>query len=189
MGNKKLNVKVLVVAMSLATAWAIRGQFGHEQGAAWAGAIGGLALVVVGKRKDWHAKMVLIALASALGWGAGGMISYGVVVGYGKADNFINAFWRIGLDVFDFFKYLFIKINWIHVSLFGEIGGGFEFVPQSVCLCFFAGSVTQLFDIAAIQISLNQEFLQLLINDHFDQFIWVGNQSFFQFIGIEFFEF
>lgn len=42
---KKFTVKILVVALSLATAWAIRGQFGHEQGAAWAGAIGGLALV------------------------------------------------------------------------------------------------------------------------------------------------
>jgi len=111
MGNKKFNIGVLIVAMSLATAWAIRGQFGHEQGAAWAGAIGGLALVVVSQRKDWYSKMVLISLASSIGWGAGGMISYGVVVGYGKADNFINAFYGLSM--------LFVI-----GALFGLLGGG-----------------------------------------------------------------
>lgn len=108
---KKFYIKILTVAMSLATAWAIRGLFGHEQGAAWAGAIGGLALVVVSKRKDWYAKMVLIALASAIGWGAGGMISYGAVVGYGKADNFINVFYGLSM--------LFVI-----GALFGLLGGG-----------------------------------------------------------------
>ena len=102
---------ILIVAMSLATAWAIRGQFGHEQGAAWAGAVGGLALVLVSKRKDWYDKMVLVALASAVGWGAGGMISYGMVVGYGRADNFINVFYGLGM--------LFVI-----GALFGLLGGG-----------------------------------------------------------------
>lgn len=111
MGIKNRNIRVLAVALSLATAWAIRGQFGHEQGAAWAGAIGGLALVVVSKRKDWYAKMVLIALASAIGWGAGGMISYGAVVGYGKADDFINVFYGLGM---------LFAIG----ALFGLLGGG-----------------------------------------------------------------
>ncbi len=108
---KKFAVKIAVVALSLATAWAIRGQFGHEQGAAWAGAIGALAIVVVSKRKDWYFKMVPIALASAMGWGAGGMISYGQVVGYGKADNFINVFYGLGM--------LFVI-----GALFGLLGGG-----------------------------------------------------------------
>ena len=104
-------ISMLIVAMSLATAWAIRGQFGHEQGAAWAGAIGGLAIVMVSNRKDWYNKMVLVALASAIGWGAGGMISYGVVVGYGHADNFINAFYGLSM--------LFVI-----GALFGLLGGG-----------------------------------------------------------------
>lgn len=104
-------VPILIVAMALATAWAIRGQFGHEQGAAWAGAIGGLALVMVSQRSDWYNKMILIALASAVGWGAGGMISYGMVVGYGQADNFINSFYGLGM--------LFVI-----GGLFGLLGGG-----------------------------------------------------------------
>lgn len=111
MRNKSLGLAILIVAMSLATAWAIRGQFGHEQGAAWAGAIGGLALVVVSKRKDWYNKMALIALAAATGWGAGGMISYGQVVGYGRAANFLNAFYGLGM--------LFVI-----GALFGVLGGG-----------------------------------------------------------------
>ena len=111
MKNKGQWLSILIVAMSLATAWAIRGQFGHEQGAAWAGAIGGLALILVSNRKDWYNKMVLVALASAIGWGAGGMISYGVVVGYGRADNFINAFYGLSM--------LFVI-----GALFGLLGGG-----------------------------------------------------------------
>jgi len=111
MKNKEQWISMLIVAMSLATAWAIRGQFGHEQGAAWAGALGGLALVMVSNRKDWYNKMVLVALASAIGWGAGGMISYGTVVGYGRADNFINAFYGLSM--------LFVI-----GALFGLLGGG-----------------------------------------------------------------
>ena len=111
MKTTNMGRKLLIVAMSLATAWAIRGQFGHEQGAAWAGAIGGLALVLVSGRKDWYNKMMLIALASAVGWGAGGMISYGKVVGYGFADNFINAYYGLAM--------LFVI-----GGLFGLLGGG-----------------------------------------------------------------
>jgi hypothetical protein len=111
MKTNKIRIQVLIVAMALATAWAIRGQFGHEQGAAWAGAIGGLALVLVSGRKDWYNKMMLVALASAVGWGAGGMISYGMVVGYGFADNFVNAYYGLGM--------LFVI-----GGLFGLLGGG-----------------------------------------------------------------
>lgn len=111
MKSTNMGKKLLIVAMALATAWAIRGQFGHEQGAAWAGAIGGLALVLVSGRKDWYNKMMLVALASAVGWGAGGMISYGKVVGYGFADNFINAYYGLAM--------LFVI-----GGLFGLLGGG-----------------------------------------------------------------
>ena len=81
----------MIVAMALGTAWAVRGKFGHEQGAAWAGGIGSLALILVARRKDWYDKVFKVALAAAFGWGLGGMISYGVVVGYGRASDFVNA--------------------------------------------------------------------------------------------------
>lgn len=111
MSNKKQWINILAVAMTLATAWAIRGQFGHEQGAAWAGGIGALALVLFSGRKDWYKKMYTIALASAAGWGAGGMISYGVVVGYGNGSGFGNVYYG--------FLMLFVI-----GGLFGLLGGG-----------------------------------------------------------------
>lgn len=49
---KKQWIGILIVGMTYGTAWAVRGQFGHEQGAAWAGGIGALALVLVSKRNS-----------------------------------------------------------------------------------------------------------------------------------------
>jgi len=101
-----------MVAMALGTAWAVRGKFGHEQGAAWAGAIGGLAVILVAKRSDWNNKVFKIALASAFGWGIGGMISYGLVVGYGRGSDFVNVYYG--------FLMLFVI-----GALYGFLGGGF----------------------------------------------------------------
>jgi hypothetical protein len=47
MKSKNLIFSLLLVAMSLGTAWAIRGQFGHEHGAAWAGALGSRSVLFV----------------------------------------------------------------------------------------------------------------------------------------------
>ncbi len=109
--NQRSWLAMIVVGMSLATAWAIRGQFGHEQGAAWAGGIGGLAVVLLAKRADWYAKALQLSLASAIGWGVGGIISYGMVVGYGHSSSFLNAYYGLGM--------LFVI-----GALFGLIGGG-----------------------------------------------------------------
>ena len=108
---KKQWIGILIVGMTLGTSWAVRGQFGHEQGAAWAGAIGALALVVVSKRQDWYTKMFTITLSSAVGWGAGGMISYGIVVGYGRSISYPNALYGLIM--------LFLI-----GGLFGLLGGG-----------------------------------------------------------------
>lgn len=58
---------ILVVGMSLGTAWAVRGQFGHEQGAAWAGGIGALALILASGRTDWYQKFLPTVLCAQLG--------------------------------------------------------------------------------------------------------------------------
>ncbi|NQU54747.1 MAG: hypothetical protein HQ522_19670 [Bacteroidetes bacterium] len=112
MKKNKQWIGILTVGLALATGHAIRGQFGHEQGAAWAGAMGGLALVLVANRKDWYQKALLIALALAVGWGAGGMISYGQIAGsYSQSDNFPNVFYGLSM--------LFII-----GGLYGLLGGG-----------------------------------------------------------------
>ncbi len=77
--NKQYITALLLAGMSLGTAWAIRGQFGHEQGAAWAGSVGALAVILIAKRADWYNKALKAALAAGLGWGIGGIMSYGKV--------------------------------------------------------------------------------------------------------------
>lgn len=103
---------MLIVGLSFGTAWAIRGQFGHEQGAAWAGAIGGLALVLVSNRPDWYRNMLMITFSSAIGWGSGAIISYGAIAGqYAQSDNFTNTYY--GLMMLFFIG-----------ALYGLVGGG-----------------------------------------------------------------
>jgi hypothetical protein len=109
--NNHIITACLLAALTFGTAWAVRGKFGHEQGAAWAGAIGAMGVVLVAKRTDWYSRLFQISLASAFGWGLGGMISYGMVVGYARADDFTNIFYGLTM--------LFLI-----GSLYGFIGGG-----------------------------------------------------------------
>ncbi|GAB4010097.1 hypothetical protein GCM10028808_20220 [Spirosoma migulaei] len=111
MKNKSLFFAMLMVGLSLGTAWAIRGQFGHEYGAAWAGAIGSLSVLLVAKRADWYARVFTATLAGAIGWGLGGLASYGIVVGYGRDTEFINVFYGLTM--------LFVI-----GGLYGFLGGG-----------------------------------------------------------------
>ena len=111
MKNRNLWLSMLLVGMSLGTAWAIRGQFGHEQGAAWAGSIGCLSILLVAKRGDWFAKAFSATLAGAVGWGIGGMMSYGLVVGYGRGSDFGNVYYGL-------------LMLFVIGGLYGFIGGG-----------------------------------------------------------------
>jgi hypothetical protein len=111
MFDKKIIWSMLLVGMTLGTAWAIRGQFGHEQGAAWAGAIGSLCVLILARRKDWMAKGLIATFAGAAGWGLGGMMSYGILVGHGKSDDFYTAYYS--------FSTLFMV-----GGLYGFMGGG-----------------------------------------------------------------
>jgi hypothetical protein len=102
---------VIITGMSLGTAWAIRGQFGHEQGAAWAGAIGALTVILLAKKPEWFSKSFKAALAAAVGWGTGGMMSYGLIVGYGRGTDFLNVYYGLLM--------LFVV-----GGLYGFMGGG-----------------------------------------------------------------
>jgi hypothetical protein len=109
--DKKTILSIVIVGMSLATAWAIRGQFGHEQGAAWAGGIGCLSVIMLAKKEDWYNKAIKAAFAGAVGWGFGGMMSYGILVGYGRGTEFFNVYYGL----FSLF---------IVGGLYGLVGGG-----------------------------------------------------------------
>jgi hypothetical protein len=104
--------KTLVVALALGLGWAVRGHFGHEWGASWAGGIAGFAVIVVAGRRDWYRRLPVLAALSALGWAVGGMMSYGILVGLGRAGDFVNvAYGLLMLAVVG--------------GLYGFIGGGF----------------------------------------------------------------
>ena len=111
MKTKQLILSIILVGIAYGTAWAIRGQFGHEPGAAMAGIIGGAALLLVAKRKEWYNKMLPVIAMSAIGWGTTGMISYGMVVGYCRAEDLLNS------------TYGFLSL-FVIGGLFGLIGGG-----------------------------------------------------------------
>ena len=102
---------MLPSALALGTAWAARGQIGHEYGAAWAAAIGIFTIIALSGREDWIARSPVIVASGAIAWGAGGMISYGKVVGYGHAPDFLNT------------SYGLVMLMVIG-SLYGFMGGG-----------------------------------------------------------------
>jgi len=107
--TRKANL--LFVATVLGLGWAMRGHFGHEWGASWAGAMGALAVLLVSKRKDWALRAPSLAAMAAIGWGAGGMMSYGIVIGYCRSISFVNSL----------YGYVMLAVIG---ALYGFIGGG-----------------------------------------------------------------
>ena len=67
----------LIVAITVMLAWGIRGQHGHERGAAFVGAAAGLALAAVTGLERW----VWAAFWGSLGFAVGGALGYGWLVG------------------------------------------------------------------------------------------------------------
>lgn len=113
MTNTRSNLysAMLLTAMALGTGWAIRGSFGHEQGAAWGGAIGALAVILIAKREDWYNRFLTATFAAAAGYGVTGIISYGMVVGYGAGVDFGNVYYGL-------------LMLFVIGALFGWLGGG-----------------------------------------------------------------
>ena len=73
---------LLLTSLSLSIGWGIRGQFGHEYGAAMAGALACLAVAVLSGREDWHRRAAYFAVFGAIGFAFGGSMSYMKVVAY-----------------------------------------------------------------------------------------------------------
>jgi hypothetical protein len=94
---------VVLAGISLSVGWGIRGNFGHEYGAAIPGALAAMAVVLVSGRPEWWARAHYFAMFGALGWSFGGSMSYMQVVGfthsghppsvlYGYANLFVIGF-------------------------------------------------------------------------------------------------
>lgn len=106
------NYILLFTGLALGLGWAIRGHFGHEWGASWAGAMGTLALILVVNRKDWLAHAPTLAALGAIGWAIGGMMSYGIVIGYCRGTDY----WNVA------YGYSMLAVIG---GLYGFMGGGF----------------------------------------------------------------
>ncbi len=78
------------VALCVGLGWGIRGDFGHLVGAMFPGAALALALAYVSGQRSLFLWMPILAAVSAIGIGAGGATSYGILHGYAQADTFIN---------------------------------------------------------------------------------------------------
>lgn len=102
---------MLITGLTLGLGWAIRGHFGHWWGASWAGGMGALALLLAVGRKDWIMRAPVLALLAAIGWGIGGIMSYGILVGYCRSIEVFNSAYGYAM--------LFIV-----GGLYGFIGGG-----------------------------------------------------------------
>src|SRR5271156_3558696 len=101
----------LFVALAVGLAWGIRGDFGHLVGAMYPGAILALALAYVSGQRSLFLWMPVIAAASALAIGSGGMMSYGILHGYAQSDTLLN------------YGYGFVTL-FLQGSAWGTFGGG-----------------------------------------------------------------
>ena len=78
---------LLFCALSMSLGWRVRGQFGHELGAAIAGALGAMSLVLASGREDWHRRIHFFALFGGMGWSFGGSMSYMKVVAFTHSSD------------------------------------------------------------------------------------------------------
>lgn len=106
----------LLIASALSIGWGIRGNFGHEWGAAMPGALSALVVVVASGRKDWYRKVAYFGAFGAVGWAFGGAISYMQVIGFTHSGDSLSQWYG--------FVCLFV-IGF----LWGGMGGGFSSLP------------------------------------------------------------
>ncbi|MEJ0101444.1 MAG: hypothetical protein WDO19_02315 [Bacteroidota bacterium] len=78
---------IFLVGLSLSIGWGIRGNFGHEFGAAFPGALAAIAVALLSGREDWRNKVAYFAFFGAIGWGFGASISYMQVIAYTQSGQ------------------------------------------------------------------------------------------------------
>lgn len=81
----------LLTGLSVSICWGVRGQFGHEYGAALAGAIGGMTIALLSGREDWRARIHYFAFLGAVGFGFGGAMSYMKTIAYTHSSDSLTS--------------------------------------------------------------------------------------------------
>jgi hypothetical protein len=82
---------LLLAGLSVSIGWGVRGQFGHEYGAALAGALGGMVVALLAGRPDWRRRISYFAALGAIGWAFGGGMSYMKTVAYSHSSDSATA--------------------------------------------------------------------------------------------------
>ncbi|MAF12543.1 hypothetical protein CMK11_19015 [Candidatus Poribacteria bacterium] len=91
---------VALTVMALSLGWGIRGNFGHESGAAMPGALAAMAVAIMSGRPDWWERAHLFAMFGALGWSLGGSMSYMQVIAFthsGHTPSILYGFANLGV--------------------------------------------------------------------------------------------
>jgi len=83
-------LRALFVALAVGLAWGIRGDFGGQLGAMSPGACLGLGFAYVMGQRSAFKWMPIFGAVSAIAISTGGMMSYGLLHGYAKADTLPN---------------------------------------------------------------------------------------------------
>ena len=81
---------VLLVGLSLSIGWGIRGNFGHEYGAAFAGCLAAITVALLSGREDWRQRVPYFAFFGAMGWGFGASQSYMQVLSYSESGHTLS---------------------------------------------------------------------------------------------------
>ncbi|MBT3180264.1 MAG: hypothetical protein HOB40_06970 [Candidatus Marinimicrobia bacterium] len=108
----KQNLIVILPAIAMGYGWGWRGDYGHETGAMIPGILVALAVAIASGRQDFWKRLPIFGLFGAIGWGFGGSMSYGIVLGYTQHTDFWNAAYGYG-NIF------------IIGGLWGLVGGAF----------------------------------------------------------------
>ena len=87
---------MLLVGLSLSIGWGIRGNFGHEDGAAFAGCLAAITVALLSGREDWRERVSYFAFFGALGWGLGGSQSYMQVMSYSESGQAASQLYGYG---------------------------------------------------------------------------------------------
>lgn len=107
---------LLFVGLSLSIGWGIRGNFGHEWGAALPGALAAMAAVLLSQREDWLRRIAYFAMFGAIGWSFGGSMSYMIVIAYTHSGHSPSV-------LYGFFCLFIIGFLW------GAVGGAGTALP------------------------------------------------------------
>jgi len=78
---------VVLAGLSMSVGWGVRGQFGHEYGAALAGALGAMAIALLSGRPDWRRRVAYFGVFGAIGWSFGGSMSYMKVIAFSHSPD------------------------------------------------------------------------------------------------------